>query len=79
MSALVESAIQRSISAVIQKDRKLAEEVLRNESAHQRDRDRDRRSAINLLALQQPMAADLRLIVARSRSTPIWSAWAIWR
>ena len=43
MSALVESSIQRSISAVIQKDRSAAEQVFRNESAHQRNRDRDRR------------------------------------
>src|SRR5580658_2254270 len=31
MSALVESAVYRSITAVVQKDRKLAEEVLQNE------------------------------------------------
>ena len=43
MSALVESAIYRSISAVIQKDRSAAEEVFRNEARVNADGDRDRR------------------------------------
>jgi len=32
MSALVESAVYRSITAVVQRDRKMAEEVVQNES-----------------------------------------------
>jgi len=64
MSSLVEAAIQRSISAVIQKDRSAAEEVFRNEARiNEIEIDIDE-FAINLLALKQPMAADLRLIVA---------------
>jgi phosphate transport system protein len=64
MSSLVEAAIQRSISAVIHKDRSAADEVFRNEArinAIEIDVDE---FCVNLLALQQPMAADLRLIVA---------------
>lgn len=64
MSALVESAIQRSISSVIQKDRDAAEEVFRNEARINAIEIEIDEFAINLLALQQPMAADLRLIVA---------------
>ena len=64
MSSLVESAIQRSISAVIQKDRSAAEEVFRNEARINEIEIEIDEFAINLLALQQPMAADLRLIVA---------------
>ena len=64
MSALVEAAIQRSISAVIQKDRSAAEEVFRNEARINEIEIEIDEFAINLLALQQPMAADLRLIVA---------------
>ncbi len=64
MSSLVESAIQRSISAVIQKDRSAAEEVFRNEARINAIEIEIDEFAINLLALQQPMAADLRLIVA---------------
>ena len=64
MSSLVESAIQRSISAVTQKDRSAAEEVFRNEARINAIEVEIDEFAINLLALHQPMAADLRLIVA---------------
>ena len=64
MSSLVEAAIQRSISAVIQKDRSAAEEVFRNEARINEIEIEIDEFAINLLALKQPMAADLRLIVA---------------
>ena len=64
MSSLVESAIQRSISAVINKDKSAAEEVFRNEARINEIEIEIDEFATNLLALQQPMAADLRLIVA---------------
>jgi phosphate transport system protein len=64
MGALVESAIQRSISAVTQKDRAAAEQVFMNEARINAIEIEIDEFAINLLALQQPMAADLRLIVA---------------
>ena len=64
MSAIVESSIQRSISAVTQKDRNAAEEVFRTEARINAIEIEIDEFAINLLALQQPMAADLRLIVA---------------
>jgi phosphate transport system protein len=64
MSSLVEAAIQRSISAVIHKDRSAAEEVFRNEARINEIEIEIDEFATNLLALQQPMAADLRLIVA---------------
>jgi phosphate transport system protein len=64
MSSLVESAIQRSIGAVINKDKSAAEEVFRNEARINEIEIEIDEFATNLLALQQPMAADLRLIVA---------------
>ena len=64
MGSLVESAIQRSISAVTQKDRGAAEQVFMNETRINAIEIEIDEFAINLLALQQPMAADLRLIVA---------------
>jgi phosphate transport system protein len=64
MSSLVESAIQRSISAVVQKDRSAADEVFRSEARINAIEVEIDEFAINLLALHQPMAADLRLIVA---------------
>ena len=64
MSALVEAAIQRSVIAVTQKDRGAAEDVFRNETKINEKEIEIDDAAISLLALQQPMAADLRLIVA---------------
>src|SRR5215469_10924976 len=64
MSALVESTVYRSITAVVQKDRKLAEEVLLNEARVNRMEVEIDEHAIRLLALRQPMAGDLRLITA---------------
>jgi phosphate transport system protein len=64
MSSLVEAAIQRSIGAVINKDRSAAEEVFRNETRINEIELEIDEFAINLLALHQPMAADLRLIIA---------------
>ncbi len=64
MSSLVEAAIQRSVSAVIHKDRSAADEVFRNEARINEIEIEVDEFAVNLLALQQPMAADLRLIVA---------------
>jgi phosphate transport system protein len=64
MSSLVEASIQRSIIAVTQKDRSAAEQVFRSEARINQIEIEIDEFAINLLALQQPMAADLRLIVA---------------
>jgi len=69
MSSLVEAAIQRSISAVIHKDRSAADEVFRNEARINEIEIEIDEFAINLLALNQPMAADLRLIVAALKIT----------
>jgi phosphate transport system protein len=63
-SALVESAIYRSITAVVQKDEALAREVLRNEARVNEIEIEIDDFAVSLLALQQPMAADLRFIIA---------------
>ena len=64
MCSFVESAVQRSISAVTEKDLDAAEEVLGKEARINQIEIEIDDFAINLLALQQPMAADLRLIVA---------------
>lgn len=64
MSALVEAAVQRSVTAVAQKDRSAAEQVLRDEARINALEMEIDEFAINLLATQQPLAADLRLVVA---------------
>jgi len=64
MSALVEASVQRSVAAVTQKDRSAAEQVFRDEARiNQLEMEIDE-FAINLLATQQVVAADLRLVVA---------------
>ena len=64
MSALVESAVQRSVMAVTQKDRSAAEQVFHDEARVNQLQIEIDEFAINLLATQQPLAADLRLVVA---------------
>lgn len=64
MSALVESAVYRSVQGVVEKNEELAQQVLKNEARiNQLEIDVDN-LAISLLALQQPMAQDLRLVTA---------------
>jgi len=64
MSALVEASVQRSVAAVTQKDRSAAEQVFRDEARiNQLEMEIDE-FAVNLLATQQVVAADLRLVVA---------------
>ena len=64
MSALVESAVYYSVTAVVRTDRKLAGEVLQNEGRVNRMQIEIDEQAVSLLALHQPMACDLRLITA---------------
>ncbi len=64
MSSLVATAIGRSIAAVVEKDEGYAEEVLRNEARINEMQIEIDDLAVRLLALQQPMAIDLRLITA---------------
>lgn len=64
MSSLVEHAIQRSIDAVIKRDQIAAEEVLNAEARINAIELEIDALAIELLALHQPMAGNLRLIIA---------------
>jgi phosphate transport system protein len=64
MSALVEVAVVRSISAVLNKDATAAEEVYKNEGRINSIEVEIDAFAVDLLATQQPAASDLRLIVA---------------
>lgn len=64
MSALVESAIYRSVQGVVEKNAALAEQVMKNEARINQLEIEVDDLAISLLALQAPMAADLRLVTA---------------
>lgn len=64
MSALVERAIYLSVQGVVEKNSMLAEQVLKNEArVNQLEIEIDD-TAIGMLALQAPLAVDLRLITA---------------
>jgi phosphate transport system protein len=62
MGALVESAVYRSVQGVVEKDEDLAQQVLQNEARINDLEIEIDDMAIGLLVLQQPVAADLRLI-----------------
>ncbi len=64
MSSLVEAGIERSVYAVVKKDRRAAEEVFKNESRINAIELEIDALGINLLALHQPMAINLRFIIA---------------
>ncbi len=64
MGGLVESAIHRSVSSLIEQDRDLAEGVIRDEPAINRIEMEIDGLATRLLALRQPVARDLRLLTA---------------
>jgi phosphate transport system protein len=64
MSALVESAVYRSVQGVVEKNEELAQQVLKNEERINQLEIEIDEMAISLLALQAPLAADLRLITA---------------
>jgi phosphate transport system protein len=64
MSALVESAVYHSVQGVVEKNEELAQMVLRNEARINQLEIEIDDLAISLLALQAPLAADLRLVTA---------------
>jgi phosphate transport system protein len=64
MAGMAEQAIQRAIEAYTRKDMRVGELVLRAEpSINRAERDIDQ-MALDLLAMKQPMAIDLRFILA---------------
>jgi phosphate transport system protein len=64
MSALVESAVYHSVQGVVEKNEELARAVLKNEGRINQLEIEIDDLAISLLALQAPLAADLRLVTA---------------
>ncbi len=64
VGTLVEEAISRSISAVINRDVALAQKVLSSDEAIDRMEVEVEEECLKILALYQPVAADLRFVVA---------------
>lgn len=66
-----ETALQRSMQALIERDSQMAREVLlRDDAIDQLELEIDRQS-IDVLALQQPAARDLRFVISVAKITPI--------
>jgi phosphate transport system protein len=64
MAGLVESAISRSVRSLVDQDRELAEHVIREEPRINRMEMEIDGMATRLLALQQPVARDLRFLTS---------------
>ena len=64
MGGLVESAIHRSVRSLVEQDRELAEEVIRDEPRINQIEMEIDGLVTRLLALRQPVARDLRLLTA---------------
>ncbi len=69
MAALSESAVHKAISAYLENDADLAEDVIISDSAINQMEDELDNFSLELLALDQPMAVDLRTIVGAQRIT----------
>ena len=64
MGGMAESAVERAVAGYVTRDLELCQSVLRDESAiNTAEREIDE-LALDLLAMQQPMAVDLRFITA---------------
>jgi phosphate transport system protein len=64
LATLVEEAVHKSIRALIERDVRLAEEVISGDNAIDREENQVNEDCLKLLALHQPVAADLRRITA---------------
>src|SRR5260370_20846521 len=60
----VDRAVERAIDTLVRLDAALARQVIDDDAAINRKRFQIEEQAINLIATQQPVASDLRLIVA---------------
>jgi phosphate transport system protein len=69
MAALSESAVHKAVRAYIENDADLAEEVIVGDEAINEMEDDIDNFSLELLALDQPMAVDLRTIVGAQRIT----------
>ncbi len=77
MGGLAEQAVDRACQAYIDRDLARCHAVLEGETlinATEREIDE---LAFDLLAMQQPMAVDLRFILAVTKSIPILNVWGI--
>lgn len=67
MTGAVRVAVSRATRALLTADAEIAEKVISDDAAIDRTRERVERESFELLALQQPVATDLRMLVAGLR------------
>jgi phosphate transport system protein len=67
MTGAVRVAVSRATRALLTADAEIAEKVISDDAAIDRTRERVERESFELLALQQPVATDLRILVAGLR------------
>ena len=71
MGGETEAALQRAMYALVERDSEAAREVLANDDAIDRLEVEIDRLCIDLLALRQPAARDLRFVISVAKITPI--------
>ena len=64
MTGAVRVAVSRATRALLTADAEIAEKVISDDAAIDRTRERVERESFERLALQQPVATDMRMIVA---------------
>jgi len=74
VGTLVEEAISKSITAVINRDTALAQRVQASDEQIDRMEVEVEEECLKILALYQPVAADLRFVVAALKITALVSA-----
>jgi phosphate transport system protein len=67
MTNLVQQSVVRATHALLTADARVAEQVVSDDAATDASRDRIEDQVFELLALQQPVASDLRMLIAASR------------
>ncbi len=78
MCGLAGVAMKRATQALLEADIGLAEQVITDHEQIVAMSTRGKEDAVALLALQQPVASELRAISAPFRSPPTWTGWARW-
>ncbi|MFO0795452.1 MAG: phosphate signaling complex protein PhoU [Candidatus Brocadiaceae bacterium] len=64
MGEMVENAVKKSVGALQKRDKKLSEEIIRNDLSINKKRFDIEEKCLFLIATQQPMAVDLRTLAA---------------
>ena len=67
MTHQVQSAVRRASQALLEGDAEVAEDVISRDAEIDAERERIEERSFELLALQQPVAGDLRMLVAALR------------